>query len=307
MRRWVALCVVLSVGALVGCGGSDETPMAESSPSASASSVPAPAASVPPAGVVGTAAYQAELARIDQVLAGLARALTRVRTAEGLTEAMNTLAESLNTVAARLAELTVTSRLSAVHELLQERLGLAAVALADSDRTEEAARCGGVAYTSQKVQRQLRADLNGALVALQRLRLTFGKTLPNPGRAPQEARPATGTILVRRDSAGSGRLKLTNGTAKDVAVSIVSDGQPPSRPQVMVYLQATKATTISELGGAYHIYFKSGTDWDPKQRKFRADCSFQKFEQNFGRNQSWQVNLQPMPGGNAQTTEVEAY
>lgn len=270
--------------------------------------MPAPTSSVPAAGPLGTAAYQAELTRIDQALAASAQRLTRVRTAEGLSDAMNTLAQALNTVSVRLAALTVSPRLSAVHELLRERIGVAAMRLtSSSDKTGDDARCGGVAYTSQKVQRQLRTDLTAALVPLQRLQLTFGTTLPNPGPAPQQVRPDSGDILVRRGPDGSGQLKITNGTTKDVAVSIVSDGQPPGRPQVMLYIRATKVTTVTGIGGAYHLYFKSGAEWDPVLRKFRSACTFKKFAQPFGRNQGWQVNLQTMPGGNATTTEVEAY
>lgn len=270
--------------------------------------MPAPASSVPAAEPLGTAAYQAELTRIDQVLAAPASRLTRVRTAEGLSDAMNTLADSLNTIAVRLAAIKVTSRLSAVHGLLQVRIGVAATQLSGlSAVTEDDARCGGVAYTSQQVQRQLRTDLRDALVQLQRLKLTFGKTLPDPGPAPEQVRPDSGEVLVRRGPKGTGQLKITNGTAKDVAVSIVTDGKPPSSPQVMVYIRATKATTVKQIGGAYHLYFKSGTDWDPDNRKFRADCAFEKFDQTFGKNQGWQVNLKPMPNGNADTTEVEAY
>ncbi|WP_329003962.1 hypothetical protein OHA18_11375 [Kribbella sp. NBC_00709] len=221
---------------------------------------------------------------------------------------MNTLAESLNTVSIRLAAITVTSRLTAVHGLLLVRIGVAATQLTGlASETEDDARCGGVAYTSQKVQRQLRTDLSSALVMLQRMKLTFGKTLPNPGPAPELVRPDNGDVLVRRGPNGSGQLKITNGTAKDVAVSVVTDGQPPGSPQVMVYIQATKSTTVNKISGAYHLYFKSGTDWDPDRRKFRSDCAFKKFDQTFGRNQGWQVNLQPMPSGNADTTEVEAY
>jgi len=262
---------------------------------------------VPPGGPLGASAYQAELSRIDQVLATPMQRLTRVRTAEGLADAMNTLANALDTVSARLAALTVSSRLSAVHELLQDRLGVAALSLSNADQTEENARCGGVAYTSRKVQRQLRADLNGAIVPLQKLKLTFGRTLPDPGPEPAVARPANGDILIRRGAEGTGRLQIINGTANDVAISIVSDGQPPSKPQVMAYIRAGKTTTVHQIGGAYHIYFKSGTDWSPARRQFSAGCSFQKFDQTFGRNQGWKVNLQPVPGGNAKTTEVEAY
>jgi hypothetical protein len=304
MRRWLALCV--GVCLLSGCGG-DPEPLP--SPVASASSaVSAPASSVSPAAPLSTAAYQAELTRIDQVLATTSQALTRVRTAEGLGEAMNTLAQSLNTIGIRLAALTVTSKLTGVHELLQERIGVAASRLMSSaDKTEDDARCGGVAYTSQKVQRQLRTDLGTAFVQLQRLKLTFGKTLPDAGPAPKDERPANGEVLVRRDAEGLGRLKITNGMSKDVAISIVAEGQPPGSPQIMVYIQATKSTTVNRIGGAYRLYFKSGAEWDPLHRKFRSTCSFKKFDQTFTRNQGWQVNLQPRPGGNANTTEVEAY
>ncbi|MEU4190542.1 hypothetical protein AB0E69_01490 [Kribbella sp. NPDC026611] len=281
--------------------------MAESTPTSSTTSAPAPASSVPPAGPLGSAAYQAELARIDQVLAKPAQALTRVRTAEGLTEAMGTLATTMNTVATRLADLQVTSRLTAVHQLLQERLGVAATTLGKSDEAEENARCGGAAYTSQKIQRQLLADLAGALEPMERLKLKFGSTLPDPGPAPKLETPSSGEILVRKGPEGTGRLKLTNGTAKDVAVSIVTEGKPPGQPQLLVYLQATKSTMIDRIGGAYQIYFKSGSEWNPDRKQFSANCAFQKFDQTFGKNQGWQVNLQPTPGGNAKTTEVEAY
>ena len=293
---------------LAACAGSPEQNPAGSSPSSTGTAAaPAPASSVPPAAPLGQAAYQAELSRIDQVLAGPLRTLTRVRTAEALAQAMNTLAESLDTASTRLSDLTVNNRLSGVHEVLQDRLGVAAASLSRSEQTELNARCGGVAYTSQKVQRQLRAELNGAILPLQRLKLTFGRTLPDPGPEPEAVRPPSGDVLVRRGDSGTGRLEITNGTPKDVAVSIVGADQPPSKPDVMVYVRAGKSTTVNRIGGAYRVYFKSGTDWSASRRQFSADCSFQKFDQTFGRNQGWQINLQPVPGGNAKTTEVEAY
>jgi hypothetical protein len=305
MRRWAALCVGAVV--LAGCGSAEPGPAAVSPMPSSTPAAPAPSSSVPPSGPLGTAAYQSELTRIDQVLAKPAQALTRVRTAEGLSEAMGTFSTAVNTAAMRLSELTVTSRLSAVHELLQVRLGIAATTLGRSDEAEENARCGGVAYTSQKLQRQLLADLAGAITQLKRLKLTVGSTLPDPGPAPKLERPSSGEIVVREGAQGSGRLKITNGTANDVAVSVVSEGQPPSKPQVMVYVQASKSTTVNRIGGAYRIYFKSGSEWSPDRKQFSANCSFQKFDQTFGRNQGWQVSLQPIPGGNARTSEVEAY
>ena len=287
MRRCAALCAVVGMLAWVaGCSGApEETPVAVSTgTSTGTSAAPAPASSVPPAGVTGSAAYQVELTKIEKGLAGQLRALTRVRTAEGLTDAMTTLADSLTAASSQLAGLT-----------------------SNSDQTELNARCGGVAYTSQKVQRKLRADLSGAILPLTRLKLKFGATLPDPGPEPEAERPSSGKILVRDGEAGTGRLKITNGTAEDVAISVVTDGQPPRTPHVMMYIQAGKTATISRIGGAYHVYFKSGTDWNPTRRQFSADCSFEKFDQAFGRNQGWQINLEPTVGGNAKTTEVEAY
>jgi hypothetical protein len=203
----------------------------------------------------------------------------------------------------------VTSRLTGVHTVLQARLRAAATSMSGSksESVELNARCGGVAYTSQKVQRQLRADLNNAIVGLNKLKLRFGSTLPDPGPEPEDARPSNGDVLVRSGSAGIGRLRVTNGTSKDVAISVVSAGQPPSKPHVMMYVQARKAATISRIGGAYTIYYKSGSDWNAKRRQFSADCSFQKFDKSFGRNQGWQVDLQPTITGNASTSQVEAY
>ncbi|MEV0283879.1 hypothetical protein AB0H36_07115 [Kribbella sp. NPDC050820] len=304
MNRFAVLCAGFVL--LSGCS---EPPMVDSTsttPSISTPPVEAPEVSTP-VGPLGTAAYQSELTKIEQGLAGDLRALTRVRTAEALTQTMDNLAASLNAAAEDLAELTVTRRLAGVHKVLSGGLEAAADALSTSDRTESNARCGGVAYTSQKVQRRLRADLSSAIVALRKLDLRFGNSLPDPGPEPEAETPTNGDTLVRRGPAGSGRLRVMNGTANDVAISIVSTGQPPSKPHVMTYVEAGKTATISRIGGAYSLYFKSGTDWSPSRRQFSADCSFQKFERSFGRNQSWQVDLKRTITGNAPTTEVEAY
>jgi hypothetical protein len=296
MLAWVA-----------GCGNAPEQTPVASSPSTTGTTTTSVPVSPTPTGPLGSAAYQAELTKIETSLAVPLRTLTRVRTAEGLTEAMKTLADALTMASSELAGVTVSSRLSSAHEVIQNQLAVAAQSLSDTDQTELDARCGGVAYTSQKVQRKLRADLNGAILPLQRMQLTFGKTLPDPGPAPKADRPVSGKVLVRTGTAGTGKLKVTNGTAKDVAVSIVTAGEPPGRPHVMMYIQASKTATITRIGGTYHIYYKSGTEWSSDRGQFSADCSFQKFAQTFGPNEGWQVNLEPTIDGNAKTTEVEAY
>jgi len=74
-----------------------------------------------------------------------------------------------------------------------------------------------------------------------------------------------------------------------------------------MYVHARKIATISQIGGKYHIYFKSGSDWNPKRRQFSTDCRFQKFDQGFGRNEGWQINLQPSSLGNASTSDVDTF
>ncbi|WP_405062546.1 hypothetical protein OG474_13135 [Kribbella sp. NBC_01505] len=298
---------VAVVGALLcvlaGCGA----PLVNGTDTPPVSGGTAAVASSAPKGPLGQAAYQAELTKAEQSLAVSLRALTRAQTAEGLAQAMDDVSKSLNTASGRLAGLTVEGRLSAVHQLLQDRIGVAAYKLSDSEQAELDARCGGGAYTSQKVQRQLRVDLAPALAALTKLKLVFGGTLPNPGAAPKPERPVNGATVVRTGKAGTGRLEITNGTAKDVAISVVTDGKPPREPHVMTYIRAGKAAAITRIGGAYHLYYKSGADWSSARRQFGTGCSYLKFDQAFGPDKSWKINLNPTVSGNASTSEVEAY
>ncbi|MBB6565027.1 hypothetical protein HPO96_13685 [Kribbella sandramycini] len=263
--------------------------------------------SAPARGPLDQAAYQAELAKVEKGLGGNLRALARAQTAEGLAEAMRDLSTALNKASAQLAAITVAARLSGVHQLLQDRIGVAAYRLADSEQAELDARCGGGAYTSKKVQRQLRVDLQPAFAALTQRELVFGGSLPNPGKAPEAERPANGETVVRRGEAGIGRLEITNGTSKDVAISVVPDGKPPREPHVMTYIRAGKAAAITRIGGPYHLYYKSGAEWSSERRQFATGCSFQKFEQAFGADKSWKIDLQRTVSGNAPTKSVEAY
>ncbi len=157
------------------------------------------------------------------------------------------------------------------------------------------------------MQRKLTADLAGAVAALKKVGITFGSTLPNLGPEPTAQRPSNGDVIVRSGTRGSGRLQVENGTAQDVAVSIVNDGQAPSKPHIMMFVQAKKTATVSRIGGKYHIYYKTGKDWNAKRRQFSSDCSFAKFDQGFGKNEGWKIGLKPSIGGNATTSDVDAF
>ncbi|MGC4937484.1 hypothetical protein [Kribbella sp. DT2] len=315
MNKLVSVVLgVALLGTAAACGDSS-APDADPSPSA-VTTTPTPSAPAPPppppskpAGPLTGAQYQANLAKLDQQIATDLRGLTGAKSADNLADAMDALAESLNSTAAELALLKVQPNIAAAHKTLQTRLRAAASSLTgpQSDDVDTNAKCGGVVYTSQNVQRKLRTDLTGAIAPLGRFGLKFGTTLPNLGPEPAEQRPSNGDVLLRSGARGSGRLQVTNGTTEDVAIAIVTDGKPPSKPHLLVYVQAKKTATISRIGGKYHVYFKSGTDWNPKRRQFSAGCSFSKFDEGFGRNEGWKIDLQPTVLGNASTSDVDAF
>jgi hypothetical protein len=314
MRRSVSLTAgVAMVLLLAGCGGSkdDEAlPVAKSSttnststePTASTSSTPA---TPTPAGPLTQAQYQKELIKLDQRLAGDIDALGKVRNEASLTAAMENLAETLNTESANVGAIQVPKRIGAANRALQLRLKAAATTLTAADTDDIS--CGGLVYVSQAVQRQLTATLAVPQTQLKSLGISFGSSLPDLGPEPADVRPANGDIVVRTGAGGSGRLRVKNGTTQDVAVAVVKTGGAPSKPHVLMYVQAKKTATISRIGGGYNLYFKSGKEWNPKRRQFSSDCSFSKFDQGFGKNQGWQVDLQPSVLGNAPTSGVDPF
>jgi hypothetical protein len=315
MKKLVSVVLgVALLGTAAACGDgsapeADPSAVAVTTPTASTTTTSAPAPPPKPAGPLTGAEYQANLATIDQQIATDLRGLTGAKSADNLADAMDTLAELLNSTAAEQALLKVQPNIAAAHRTLQARLRAAASSLTgpQSDDVDTNAKCGGVVYTSQNVQRKLTADLTGAIAPLGRFGLKFGTTLPDVGPEPAGQRPSNGDVLIRSGARGSGRLQVTNGTTEDVAISIVTDGKPPAAPHLMVYVQAKKTATISRIGGKYHVYFKSGTDWNPKRRQFSAGCSFSKFDEGFGRNEGWKIDLQPTILGNASTSDVDAF
>ncbi|TDO54336.1 hypothetical protein EV643_101117 [Kribbella sp. VKM Ac-2527] len=317
LRKILSFTVSLAViGLATGCGGSGDdaapsttqssTTPTQTTPTASTTTT---SASPPPTttGPLTGAQYQAVLSDLDRKIAADVALLTSAKSGENLNQAVGALTSTLSEESFAVGQLRLQANVIPANKTLQARLRAASAALSATDGIEGDAKCGGVVYTSQAVQRKLKADLAAAITALRRFGLRFGTTLPDVGPEPADQRPSNGDILVRSGSRGLGRLQVKNGTDKDVAVSIVTDGKPPRTPHVMMYVQAKKTATVNRIGGKYHIYFKGGTDWNPKRRQFSSDCSFQKFDQGFNRNEGWQIDLQPTFLGNASTSEVDAY
>jgi hypothetical protein len=261
------------------------------------------------AGPLTVADYQKSMTELDQQIASAIQELTTADNSTNLTNALTGLWQMLDTAKLDLEDVRPPAAAAAAHKLLQTRLQKASADLSGTEQegAETDAKCGGVVYARQNLQRTLTADLGPAVAGLKKAGIVFGSTLPKVGPEPADQRPSNGDIIVRSGPRGSGRLQVENGTDKDVAVSVVTDGQPPSKPHVMMFVQAKKTATISRIGGKYHIYYKTGKDWNAKRRQFSSDCSFSKFDQGFGKNEGWKIGLKPSIAGNASTSDVDAF
>jgi hypothetical protein len=303
------------VGLATGCGTSAKDDAGSTTQSTSAPATTTEPAQTPtpvvttPAGPLTAAEYQTSLTQLDSRLAPAIKALSTANTGDNLADAMTGLSQALETEKAALEDVKPPAAAAAAHRALQARLQAASDNLSgtENDAAVTNAKCGGVVYTSQNLQRKLTADLAGAVALMKKAGLRFGSTLPNLGPEPADQRPSNGDIIVRSGARGSGRLQVENGTDKDVAISVVTDGQPPSKPHVMMFVQAKKTATISRIGGKYHIYYKTGKDWNAKRRQFSSDCSFSKFDQGFGKNEGWKIGLKPSLLGNASTSDVDVF
>ncbi|WP_258906798.1 hypothetical protein [Actinokineospora sp. UTMC 2448] len=127
---------------------------------------------------------------------------------------------------------------------------------------------------------------------------------PEPPPAGQNRLP-NGHVIERTGPRGPGRLDIDNGTADDVAVSVVTGD--PSKPQVMVYVRAHSQATVTGISGTYQVYFKSGSDWDADRRGFTQGCAFHRFDQPFDQRSHWQIDLRRSVLGNAKTSTVPPY
>lgn len=134
------------------------------------------------------------------------------------------------------------------------------------------------------------------------------KLLPKRPADPEvkKRRAKNGKIIERNGSRGSHLLKIKNDTDSDVVVAAVTKN--PKKPMASIYVRAEKSATLERLASkTYTVYFKSGTDWDPKRETFTRDCVFEKFRQSFGPESDWQIELKKRIGGNAPSDETEPF
>ncbi|MFI7064611.1 hypothetical protein ACIBL3_26710 [Kribbella sp. NPDC050124] len=298
MRTSGLVGVVVGSLLLVGCGSTEQrVATSGSSPSASSTTPSATTAPLSP-----KAEYQKKLTQMDVRLSVAYEGLVTITDPSKLGDKRSNLNLAVTMETHTMTVLQPPAEAAAAHRALQQALTALNTSMGSFD-----VKCAGLALTVQGIQRGMETKLRPALNQLAKLGLRAGTFLPKKlPPAPVITRPDNGTTIVRSGSRGAGRLRVDNAGTADVAVSVVTGGKPAS-PHVMTYVRAGKVATVSGIRGGYQLYFKSGADWNPKTRQFTDSCTFQKFDQPFPANQSWQISLKPVIGGNASTSEVDGY
>jgi hypothetical protein len=164
-----------------------------------------------------------------------------------------------------------------------------------------------VGYAKETVNSGIRS-LAFPLKSLTDAGFTISAIAPPPSVAPPPGnrRAANGKIIQRSGPKGRGRLKVGNSDSRDVAISVVTGGNP-SKPQVMMYVQAGQNATITGISGTYEVYFKMGADWDDGRYAFTRDCDFEKFDQPFDQKHDWEISISQTITGDDRSRAVPGY
>ncbi|MEU8899104.1 hypothetical protein [Nocardia sp. NPDC048505] len=118
-------------------------------------------------------------------------------------------------------------------------------------------------------------------------------------------RGAHGSIVQQNGLNGRGTLRIENGNSADFAVVVTN--RDPKTPQATIYVHGNSEATLDGIAGTYYVYLKTGTDWDQATLNFTRARQFQKFDDPFDANSSWEITLQPSVAGNASTSDVPAF
>jgi hypothetical protein len=128
-----------------------------------------------------------------------------------------------------------------------------------------------------------------------------------------DARPATGATIVRRGAAGSGVLRVDNGTGDDAVVTLARG----ARAVRAVYVRGHDAATVRGVAdGTYDLYVAFGSGWSAGSQRFATAARYARFDRTarfttrrVGGGTAYtryRVTLQPVAGGAARLLEVPA-
>ncbi|MGB9178408.1 MAG: hypothetical protein WCB68_04100, partial [Pyrinomonadaceae bacterium] len=148
--------------------------------------------------------------------------------------------------------------------------------------------------------------------------LSSPSEIPSPSATPlpETVRYPTGTNLIRpRSIGGRGVLRISNGTSSDAIAKLVDSATNKTRR--LVYIQASSNGTISGIEtGDYILKFSLGTGYVKDEGRFLYSQSYSKFDDILDfreyrtddgiRYSIFEVTLNPVIGGNAQTSPISA-
>lgn len=292
--------VVVGLASVAGCSSSDG---GRAAVAPTTSSSPAP---------LTTADYQAELAKFDEAVRP---ALDKVHAA-GSNADFNTAQQDMVAVLDKqttaLRKLVPPADAGSAHTSLTSGLVIASTGVRGVSLAEEKANSCGVTVPAlpgakKAVDQEIRSLGETYLAPMAVRGFQVGSFVPPPAAAEvvQERRAGNGEVVLRNGGQGPGRLDVNNGSAGDIAVSVVSGD--PSNPQVVVYVHGSATASVTGISGDYEVYFKSGKDWDSGRNGFTRDCSYEKFDDLFTGDSNWSIDLQASLAGNASTSDVPAF
>lgn len=130
-----------------------------------------------------------------------------------------------------------------------------------------------------------------------------------PDLTPGNSLP-TGTVLKKRSAylQGEGELQISNGTSYDAVAKLIRDGASV----LTVYIKANSTYTMKNISdGTYWLAFAQGTDWNATTQKFNRNAQASAFDETFEfettatQSAGWEVTLNPVAGGTAQSSDVD--
>lgn len=130
-----------------------------------------------------------------------------------------------------------------------------------------------------------------------------------PDLTPGNSLP-TGTVIKKRSAylQGDGELQISNGTSYDAVAKLIRDGASV----LTVYIKANSTYTMKNISdGTYWLAFAQGTDWNATTQRFNRNAQASAFDETFEfettatRYAGWEVTLNPVAGGTAQSSDVD--
>lgn len=105
-------------------------------------------------------------------------------------------------------------------------------------------------------------------------------------------------------SVKDGSVNIQNGLSKGAYLKLVDKDKKIFKT---LYIPTNSNGVINGIcNGRYYLYYELGEQWDPSSNSFKDKTSLKKFSDplDFTGNNNYKATLNPVPGGNAKTSNV---